>query len=198
VEVGFYDHYETLIRAIDNAIEHVFSKPITLDNNITVTIQRQFWPSLYYAQNTGKVQLTLKENQSIDFSPQLHQLLGFSQSQIGRLINETNKPFTIKAKYPLDLDSGNHSIYVYCDILESIVVGDSLSPLLRIVDTTGKNGKLVHRFYDKTIYVPLQKKNFDTLELDIRSDLAEPIPFTYGKVVAVLHFRQAKNAYYLP
>ena len=77
-------------------------------------------------------------------------------------------------------------------------MGDTLAPLLRIVDTSGKSGTVVHRYYDKTIYVPLQKKNFDTVELDIRSDLGEPIQFTGGKVCAVLHFRQAKTPYYLP
>ena len=83
---------------------------------------------------------------------------------------------------------------LYCDLLEHIPVGDTKDPVLRIVDA---NGEIVHRLYDEPRYIPLQKKNFDSIELDLRDDLGNPIAFKNGKLVVTLHFRQAKSAYFL-
>jgi len=198
IEVGYYDTPTMLVTHITEAIEKVFSKPIDTVEGGSVVMPRETWPSIVYYNTTGRVHIALREHQSVDLSPQLYKMLGFTQDQSSLFFNAGDKKVSIKAKLAVDLNADNHSLYVYCDVLESILVADTLAPLLRIVDTSGKTGTLVHRYYDKTIYVPLQKKNFDTLELDIRSDLGEPIQFTGGKVVAVLHFRQAKNAYYLP
>ena len=62
---------------------------------------------------------------------------------------------------------------------------------------SGKSGERVQVVYDKPIYVPLQKKNFDSIEIDIRNDIGKPIPFEYGKVIVTLHFRLSKILYLL-
>jgi len=84
-------------------------------------------------------------------------------------------------------------MYVYFDVL----VGDTKAPLLRIVQVSGKSGDRVQAIYDKPIYVELQKKNFDSIEIDIRSDVGKPISFEYGKVIVTLHFRLSKVPYLL-
>jgi len=81
--------------------------------------------------------------------------------------------------------------------LEHIPVGDTKAPLLRIVHTASKSGDIVHMIYEKPLYVPLQQKNFDSIEIDIRSDTGNPIPFEYGKVIVTLHFRLSKSPYLL-
>ena len=47
---------------------------------------------------------------------------------------------------------------------------------------------------DNKAYRELQKKIFDTLEIDIRDDKAQPIPFDSdsGKVMVKLHFRRRR------
>ena len=40
------------------------------------------------------------------------------------------------------------------------------------------------------MYVPVQTKSFDKIEILLRSDTGLPIPFERGKVLATLHFRQ--------
>jgi len=44
----------------------------------------------------------------------------------------------ITGEKPLDLASYMNSFYVYCDLLQPILVGDTKVPLLRIVDKTEK------------------------------------------------------------
>ena len=88
-------------------------------------------------------------------------------------------------------------MYVYCDVLECVPVGDTTAPLLRIVEIGGQKGEMVHIQYDQPRYVPLQKKEFDSIEIDIRDDLGEKISFDSGKLIVTLHFRRAKESYFL-
>ena len=96
-----------------------------------------------------------------------------------------------------DIDGNLNSLYVYCDILEHIPVGDVVAFLLRVVGVTGKQGDTVRKTYDKPMYVPVRMKNFDSIEIDIRSDTGESVPFQYGKSEVILHFKLRKNPYFL-
>ena len=89
------------------------------------------------------------------------------------------------------------SLYVYCDVAEAIPVGDIKAPLLRAVDAAGNFGDLIHRLYAMPQYVPLSRKEFNTVEIDIRDDTGRPVLFEFGKVVATLHFRRSRNSYFL-
>ena len=39
-------------------------------------------------------------------------------------------------------------------------------------------------------YVPVRTKSFESVEILLRNDAGEPVPFERGKVVVTLHFRQ--------
>ena len=68
-------------------------------------------------------------------------------------------------------------MYVYCDLLEHVTVGDTKAPLLRIVDKPKKEQDVnVHKVFNPVHYVPLQKKNFDTIEINIMTDTGQPVP----------------------
>ena len=72
--------------------------------------------------------------------------------------------------------------------LLAIPVGDIKAPLLRVVDAAGNFGDTTHRLYMMPQYVPVSKKEFNTVEIDIREDTGRPVPFEFGKVIATLHF----------
>ena len=42
-----------------------------------------------------------------------------------------------------DIDRNFRSLYVYCDILKHIAVGDTKAPLLRSVSVTGTHGSVI-------------------------------------------------------
>jgi len=48
----------------------------------------------------------------------------------------------------------------------------------------------MHQVLNPPVYVPLQKKHFDTIEINIVSDTGEAVPFADGKSVVVLEFKR--------
>ena len=97
----------------------------------------------------------------------------------------------------MDPYRGFNSLYVYCDAAEAIPMGDIKAPLLRVVDAAGNFSDVIHRLCTTPQYVPVSRKQFNTVEIDITDDTGRPVPFEIGKVVATLHFRRSRNSYFL-
>ena len=95
-----------------------------------------------------------------------------------------------------DLQRSFYSLFVYCDVVEHVVVGDVKAPLLRTVNITGKEGLTVNRIFQTVQYVPVKRKQFSTIKIDIRDDTGRPVPFQHGKVIVTLHFRRKRPAYF--
>ena len=106
-------------------------------------------------------------------------------------------PYMFKGDKVADINRGLTALYIYCDILEYVSVGDTKAPLLRIVPVDGRNGESIYKVFGEPRYIPLQKKNFQSIEINIRDDIGNPIPFETGKLVVTLHFRQTKRKYFL-
>jgi len=64
-----------------------------------------------------------------EFTSDLARMIGFKAGTI-----YLGKDLPISGERPLDLASNLNSFYVYCDLLQPILVGDTKVPLLRIVD----------------------------------------------------------------
>ena len=95
-----------------------------------------------------------------------------------------------------DSHRGFYSLFVYCDVVEPTVVGYFKVPLLRTVNIDGIEGLTVNRIYQNIQYVPLHRKQFDTIEIDIRDEVGRKAPFECRKVIVTLHFRLRKPAYF--
>jgi len=52
-------------------------------------------------------------------------------------------------------------------------------------------GKM-HETPHAPLYVPLQKKHFDTVEINIMTDTGEPVHFAEGKSVIFLEFKRIR------
>ena len=85
----------------------------------------------------------------------------------------------------IDMAQGFYSLYIYTNVVESRVVGDSVVPLLRIVPIEGKHGEVVSKSFDIVQYIPVSNKEFTTIEIDIR-----------GRVTVTLHFRRRKSSFF--
>ena len=72
-----------------------------------------------------------------------------------------------------------------------------MAPLQRVVDDAANFGDLILRLYTTPQYVPVSRKEFKTVEIDIRDDSWRPVSFEFGKVVVTLHFRGNRNPYFL-
>jgi hypothetical protein len=94
------------------------------------------------------------------------------------------------AAHTFDLNGNIHFLYVYSDIVSYSVVGDTKVPLLRVCDTEGEYGHMVKAIFTHPYYVPIDRNDFDTIEININTELGNPVPFEFGKSVVTLHFRR--------
>lgn len=143
-----------------------------------------------YIPQSEKFRMALERRYvAVEFSPDLARLLGFDSD-----VKYSREEMTGR-RLP-NLIGQIHSVYVYCDLLEHVPVGDTTAPLLRIVDKPVITHGNVHQVLNPTLYVPLQKKNFDTVEINIMTDTGVVVPFLMGKSFIVLEFRRAVHPYF--
>ena len=120
-------------------------------------------------------------------SEKLKKLLGFDGVMSG-----LTSMYTL-ADNPVDLNQNLDLIYVYCDIASHQCVGDIKAPLLRVVNVSGKHRTLVRNIYTHPIYVPVGRRDFDSIQISLLSQSGKPIPFQFGKSVVTLHFRKKSS-----
>ncbi len=93
------------------------------------------------------------------------------------------------ASMPPDHAAGMYHLFVYCDFVEEQIVGDSLVPLLRIVNITGMEGEVVTQTF-RPYYLPVNKLDFDTIEILLCNEFGEEILFDKGSSIVTVHFRK--------
>ena len=141
-------------------------------------------------KHSGKVHVSPRDGASMTHSPILGQILGHEgKVEIRRLS---------KSPYYPDVQRGMHNFFVYSDIVEPSLIGDTAAPLLRIIkadptENSEEHGGLAHYTCQKPFYHPVAKANFQTLEMNIRDELGRNVAFEGGKVIATLHFRQRRS-----
>jgi hypothetical protein len=199
VPSGYYTNMQDIIDAINAEIEEKMnyaSFPI-LDNQgghrYLTAIEKDKWPRFKYNPIKKKIFIHLQPGAFISFDDYLETLLGIKANP---LTNRFQEAKFIGGTSACDITGGIHALYVYCDVLENVPVGDTEAPLLRIVDATGAYGANIHHVFDPPRYVPVQKKHFDSIEVDIKSDIGEPISFEGGKLMIVVHFRSAGSPFF--
>ena len=99
----------------------------------------------------------------------------------------------VRASSIVDLRRSFESLYVYSSIVKPRIVGDKIAPLLRIVLKTGKHGEMMTARFDHVQYIPVQSREFGSVETGIRDDTGRPVPFERGKVTVTLHFRRCSS-----
>jgi len=78
-------------------------------------------------------------------------------------------------------------------VLEPQVIGTKLAPILQVVNVEGKYTDLVSRIYTSPHYVPILKKCFNSIDINIKNDQNLPVNFTFGKTIVKLHFRKTRT-----
>jgi hypothetical protein len=101
---------------------------------------------------------------------------------------------TVVAKYPPDFRGGIDQLYLYSNIAQPQIIGDSYGQVLRIVSVTDDKdfGTIIEHVYPTPHYVPVQLRNLDTISISINTDQNVPIRFMYGKTLVKLHLRRVR------
>lgn len=96
------------------------------------------------------------------------------------------------ALYPVDLRTGFYALYIYCDLVESQILGNTLVQLLRIVPTEGNYGDIINTTFHSPHYISVLKKHFNSVQISIKDDQNQLVPFDFGKSILKLHFRKKR------
>lgn len=86
-------------------------------------------------------------------------------------------------------------LFVYCDICEPYITGDVQTPLLRIVPVEVHGADYVYgenqvQHFSPMHYIPLRQMNFRRVEINIKDEFGEKVPFQSGTSSVTLHFRR--------
>ena len=200
---GYYGSMRELVKVLNASINDTFDKviPSWCSESISRYLKPSLRPSFSHDAQDREVSVKMPMEVYVDLSEKLAEILGMNAITEEDAVRQRNGEMITKNYKPYDVGGGLHTLYIYCDVLESIPVGDTMAPLLRIVEVSGTRNderqELTHVQYDQPRYFPVQKKAFDTIEIDIRDDTGESIPFDAGKLIVTLHFRRAKDSYFI-
>lgn len=120
----------------------------------------------------------------VRFSPRLQYMLGLHEEEVMK--------DSFLAKYLPDLRGGFYALYVYCSLVEPQIVGNNMAPLLRLVNVEGVHGSIVEKIFQSPHYVPVVTKEITRIDIEIKDDNNQPVPFDFGKSVLKLHVRKRR------
>ena len=171
VDYGYYTSMPELIKSINAAMKKELK-----NNSITFS----------FNPRTHKVKVTLAPKHYIALFGQMAKILGFGGDDLKILKSKENP-------YVAELHSTT-SIYIYCNIVQPQIVGNTMVPLLRTIPVSGNSGDVITKTFTNIQYVPVRTKSFEDIEILSRTDTGDPVPFERGKVIATLYFR--KQSYF--
>ena len=182
IDPGYYESIDKMIQQIHKAINphpnHAGPNNPNAGTGIIIS----------YNEITRHVKVYIRDGFALKLGDGIAQILGLP------IMEEMNQ--TMVAPEAVDLNRGLTALYIYCDLCEPQIVGDTLAPLLRIVDIKGKDGETVLKNCNPPQYVPLRKKTLDVIEINICDDTGQ-ISFTSGKLICKLHIRLRQPSLFL-
>lgn len=195
---GYYKGVGHVVEVINTAIEEastLFTFPvfnIETSQHARTHIPKEKWPTFRYSDVKKKANILLQPGASVHLSEFLSIMLGY---RLNPIINSSAQVKGFGSNATVDIDAGLHGLYVYCDLIENVCVGDTEAGLLRICDSSAAIGENVYRVFNPPRYLPMRRKNFESVEIDIRDDTGNPISFESGTVVVIVHLRRALATY---
>jgi hypothetical protein len=147
--------------------------------------------TLKWNSDIQRFQIQLKFNSPVVFTKPLGEKLGFTIPSLvdnGNIIFKSARTY-IASTPPTIRDDDVYQVYVYSDIVQAQIVGDSFVPLLRIVNLSGIKNEIVNQTF-RPYYKPVAKLEFDTVEILLCNEYGEELEFEKGECIITLHFRR--------
>ena len=132
VDSGYYGTTNELVKSVNASL-----KKETRNDNIRLS----------YNVRTEKVTIHLKNGYQMVIRGRISIIQGFGGKEV-KIIKTTVSP------YVADL-LGSTTLYIYCDIVQPQVVGDTNAKLLKSVPVQGKMGDVVTKTFTNIQYVPV-------------------------------------------
>ena len=109
--------------------------------------------------------------------------------------NKRNVKVFVEGFKEVSLYGTIQSLYVYCNIIKPVLVGNFEAPLIRRVEIPHqkKFGETCEINYNQPQYYPLVSHEIDSIEVDIKDDTDRTIEFAFGRTAVTLHFRKKRK-----
>lgn len=131
-------------------------------------------------------QVVYKKLESISFQGRLGMQLGFEPGE--NILHHELSPHIGNTFFGVP-----DQMLIYTDIIEPTFIGHEKACVLKIVNTntnTYKFGDICYKEYTHIHYINVQKREFESISVDIRDYAGSFIPFQHGVLTIKLHFRQ--------
>jgi hypothetical protein len=146
------------------------------------------YPAIFKSFNVGrdyKVSFEVQDNiTSLYLDRDIVALLGFKET--------TFTPGKVNyAQTKTQMVVSLSDVYIYCSIIDPIIVGETIVPLLRRLIPHQTIGNAVNVLMDNLMYMEISSSDINAIEIQIRDNAGELIQFPpFTKTCLTLHFRQ--------
>lgn len=139
----------------------------------------------------GAAKTTKKETGDTTTNPPVSENV---KSQPGTHVGFTSTSLVTElsmAKHEVDLSGGINQLFVYCPgLIHPAIVGDTVAPILRIVNVNRQKDEDVEEIYVAPQYHKVRLRQVTEITIDVRLASGELVRFQRGRTVATLHFRK--------
>jgi len=173
----------------------VSHKSITTEGELLELLTQAFDDSKFaIVENTFKYEVPLSEGERVVFSPKLSDMLGMSTGELryNHRDERGRRVFKSEGDFPVFLNTGNTKLFVYCNLARPQFVADVMVPCLRVISYDGINRRQQSHEFIHPHYMELSVSDFDTISINIRNEVGEPMSFVYGNLTVTLRFREKK------
>ena len=154
-------------------------------------LQRELLPFSFILRDR-RIVLKIQKNHFVTLlhADQLQNVFGFDQKKFEAMVD---KPLEFTADRDYTGPNNMYIMYIYCDIVEYGIVGDTLAPCVRCLPIVPTDDAPVVLRFENPHYVPVEKRVFSTIQVEIANDNGEEVRFNDGVSIIKLHFRPKKR-----
>ena len=143
-----------------------------------------------FLRELNRFQIDITGQYYIEMSPSLRSILGFGNYYANY---PASAPTTFRANVFPVLQRSITTLYTYTNIVEVVPIGDVKAALLLACPFSTDKDSNVHQIeFLRPTYSRVNRQKLKQIDIEIRDDAGELVPFLYGKSVITLHFRQVK------
>ena len=191
IEEGYYEDVDEVVSALNEQLIRL--QLPNRDHRHILNGKAHAW--FTFERHSGRVSFIESEDSPARFRLGMHWQLF---CKLGFALEKSATPRVKSGDYgdfAADLNAGINAMYIYCDAVDDVrMVGEIMSPLLRIIPVQGNNNEVRH-FEPKHIeYLPLRHDDVREIKVELRNDLGELVKFRSGKAVITLHIKKREAA----
>lgn len=194
----FYEEYEnnTLKKYCWHIMKHSYYSNIeSIVNEINDVFESKIKVRLlHYQAGTDKILVNMAKYEEY----KLYDKIYFENklaTQLGFLPNENILIYNVSPNFASVHHHGTFDyVFVYCDIVEPKLFSNTFAQILKVFPREKKSDDqtILSKEFHNLEYLKLIKREFDTIEINLRTTTGEFMPFIHGIANLKLHFKKIK------